>query len=402
MTVTERVDLTELDGSGKTLVLDDALADALNATGLVGAARREDGQWHLTPRRNKVGAVRVGGLDVQVRPKVTVDRMLFMLGYARNPGFRPEDVSAGPDADLWPALAESLIRHVERALAPGVLEGYVLTQDALPVVRGRIRLGDQFARRPGALLPLEVSFDDHAVDIPENQIIRTALGRMMAVPRLTDDVRARLGRLHGRLRGARTLPIGAAPPPWYPNRRNARYVPALRLADLIVQQQSAEFGPGGVDMAAFVVDMWKVFEDFVSVALREALAGYGGHTEHQYESHLDEEKRLRLRPDVVHLVDGKPIVVFDAKYKLESSSSRYPEADSYQMLAYCTALQVSTAWLVYAEGTTQREHRVRNSTFSIVHYPLDLSASPHDLLAQVADLAAAAMAVRPALAGLQN
>jgi 5-methylcytosine-specific restriction enzyme subunit McrC len=42
--------------------------------------------------------------------------------------------------------------------------------------------------------------------------------------------------------------------------------------------------------------------------------------------------------------------VADAKYKLEYSAGRYPNADHYQMLAYCTALEVPIAWLVYAQG----------------------------------------------------
>ena len=42
--------------------------------------------------------------------------------------------------------------------------------------------------------------------------------------------------------------------------------------------------------------------------------------------------------DIVHTVNRRPRLVFDAKYKAESPSGRYPNADHYQMLAYCTAL----------------------------------------------------------------
>ena len=55
--------------------------------------------------------------------------------------------------------------------------------------------------------------------------------------------------------------------------------------------------------------------------------------------------------DVVHLAqDGTPNVVFDAKYKLASNTGDHANADHYQMLAYCTALQVPVAWLIYAGG----------------------------------------------------
>ncbi len=50
------------------------------------------------------------------------------------------------------------------------------------------------------------------------------------------------------------------------------------------------------------------------------------------------------------------------KYKLESDSGGYPNADHYQMLAYCTALQVPVAWLVYASGSRRAVTRhVRHS-----------------------------------------
>ncbi|GAA1406026.1 hypothetical protein ACFQZ4_01190 [Catellatospora coxensis] len=78
-------------------------------------------------------------------------------------------------------------------------------------------------------------------------------------------------------------------------------------------------------------------------------------------------------------------------------SAEFGGGSGKQLLAYCTALKVSTAWLVYAEGATSRAHQVRNSSFRIVHYPLDLSASPRDLLAQVAELASKAMEPRGSL-----
>ena len=79
------------------------------------------------------------------------------------------------------------------------------------------------------------------------------------------------------------------------------------------------------------------------------------------------------------------------KYKLESDSGGYPNADHYQMLAYCTALQVPVAWLVYASGSRgPTTRRVRNTEVHIVEYPLQLDVAPAALLEQVNDLAAAA------------
>lgn len=377
----KRVELAELDSAGVRCELSGRQAAALDTTGLVSVRPDGDGWWRLIPN-GRAGAVRIDGLDVEVRPKVGISRLLFLLGYARDPGFRPEDASAVTDTDLWPALAESLARQAGQALGPGVLQGYVPVDEALPLVRGRIRFADQIARRPGLPLPVEIRYDEYSPDIAENRILRTALRRMLAVPRLPAGARARLTHLDGRLDGVRVLPHGATPPEWRPSRLNSRYLPALRLAGLILRHQSAEAGPGGESVPAFVADMATMFEDFVTTALREALSGRPGHTAGQYRTHLDAGRRILIRPDVVHVAEGRPVAVFDAKYK-----TAFPNEDAYQMLAYCTALGLSTGWLVYAHGVTTGPLPIRNTGIEIVRHPLDLSAPPHDLLGQIRDLA---------------
>jgi 5-methylcytosine-specific restriction enzyme subunit McrC len=122
-----------------------------------------------------------------------------------------------------------------------------LPQD--PLVRGRIRLADQFARRPGVFVPLEVRYDEDAAGIVENQIIRSALRRMTAVPGLDPAARARLGHLDARLDGVRILAHGEPTPTWRVTGLNARYPPAIRLAEIVLRNQSAEPGPGGHTIA---------------------------------------------------------------------------------------------------------------------------------------------------------
>ena len=80
----------------------------------------------------------------------------------------------------------------------------------------------------------------------------------------------------------------------------------------------------------------------------------------------------------------------DAKYKAADPRGSYPNADHYQMLAYCTALEVPTAWLVYAGGGHPRRRRIVNTDITVVEYPLDLSANPRELLAQIDLLAVSA------------
>ena len=97
--------------------------------------------------------------------------------------------------------------------------------------------------------------------------------------------------------------------------------------------------------------------------------------------------------DLVQSIAGVPRLIFDSKYKVANSGDRYPNADHYQMLAYCKALDVPRAWLVYAQGGAEPVQRlIRNTAISIVEYPLDLHARPRELLTQIDVLAARAWA----------
>jgi 5-methylcytosine-specific restriction enzyme subunit McrC len=137
--------------------------------------------------------------------------------------------------------------------------------------------------------------------------------------------------------------------------------------------------------------MDQLFENFVGTALREAWAAYSGQTELQHKADFDDSGDMQIRVDVVHFVAGVPRIVADAKYKRESSGGSYPIHDYYQMLAYCNALQVPAAWLVYASGSRGTvTRRVRNTDIDLVEYPLRLDEPPSSLLAQIADLAQSA------------
>jgi 5-methylcytosine-specific restriction enzyme subunit McrC len=378
------VRIEENDPTGATVELDAAAAAALQHTGLVQVQPSGPQNWLLRPC-GKVGAVRAGSLDVAVTPKVGIARLLFMLGYATAPGFQPDDVTGTEDLDLLPAMAETLCRHVQRALGPGVLQGYRMRDEALTVVRGRPRLADQFARRPGTLLPLEVTYDEYSADISENRVLRGALRRMWTVPRLPPGARARLTHLDGRLDGVQPLVPGAPLPQWQATRLNQRYQPALRLAELVLRHQSFEVGPGGLRVASFVVDMAKVFEDFVTTALQQALKRYPGGIKAQFTTTLDEDEGIRIRPDVVHIHNETPCIIVDAKYKIQSGVDN---PDHYQMLAYCIALTVPVGWLVYAQGNPDAaQARIRNTGITVIATPLDLNVTPGELLDQIDELA---------------
>lgn len=382
--------LTLTEGEPARLVgLSDAEAEALAAAELA-IVNREPGSsdWSVAAG-TKVGVARLGELQVSVRPKIAMDRLVFLMGYATRPSFwRNHSVLLDTESDLPEALSHAFIRLASKAIEQGLLQGYKTVDESLSVVRGRIRIRDQISRRFGVGLPLEVTYDDFTIDIAENQLLLAAATRLLRMPGLSKKGRHGLQRLRLQLSGVTELGRGDVAPPWFPTRLNARYQAPLHLAELILAGDSFELRTGGLHVSGFVFDMWKIYEDFVCIALSEAMAPYGS-SALQHRMHLDEASQVAMKPDFLWTdFDGRRVVV-DAKYKAERPAG-FPQADLYQMLAYCTVLDLAEGHLVYARGNEEAvRHQIRGAAVTIHCHTLNLEAPPTDLLQEVTGIARA-------------
>ena len=326
-----------------------------------------------------------------------IARLLFLLGYScHGAAWQESAVDVGEAAGLVPAVAQALWRQVARAIHQGLLPGYVVCEESSPMLRGRLLESAQLARHHGQPLPLEIRHDDFNVDIPENQILRTACERMLLVPRVAAESSRMLRRLLRDFGDVRSIRRGDPMPAWQPTRINARYHPALRLAELVLRATSAEHTFGSAAVNGFLIDMPQLFEDFVTVVLREAIvSSCGGRVVAQSRYYLDEAGRVALKPDIVWRVAGEDVAVIDAKYKAEKPSG-FPNTDLYQLLAYCTVLGLRVGHLVYAAGNEQpARHVVRQAGTEIVCHALNLSEPPEALLAGISRLASAIAAGLP-------
>ena len=379
--------LRELD-SPASIALAAPLAEALSASGAVRVDYTAEAGLVALSAAGQVGVVRVGDVQLVIEPKVPIRRLVFLLGYARHPNhWRDDGVLLDEHADLPEALAHAFLHHASRALEQGVIKGYREIDDAAPVLRGRIREADQLRQRWGRSLPLELRYDDFTVDIAENRFLLGAALRLLRTPGVPRPARTALQRMRLRLADV-TAPIAGQPlPTWSPSRLNARYAPALALAELVLAGRSFEQRTGEVRVTGFLLNMASLFEDFVTTALGAALTPHGGRPSLQHRMHLDVDERVRIRPDFVWLRDGRPCIVADAKYKAESPAG-FPQADLYQLLAYCTVLRLPVGHLVYARGNeSAAEHVVQGAGTRIVSHALELDAAPAAVLADVGRIA---------------
>ena len=354
----------------------------------------EAGAFTLRPSSH-IGAVNIGDLAVVIRPKIPIDRVMFLITYSMDPRhWRKNSVQLTRDDGILEAIVFAFTHHTRQAIRRGLLRGYRWEEDALNTVRGRIRFGDQVQRRFDIPLPVEVAFDEFTEDIEKNRLLKAAIERLGHTFIRSRAARQEVRRLRPSFSAVRlgSYRRGAVPEVRY-TRLDEHYRPAVELARLILDNSSLELQGGEVTGAAFLIDMNKVFERFLYVALGESL----GLTDRQWRYEegltLDEQGHIGMKPDfswwpAVGTGDGSPpLFVGDAKYK-KPEGEGFEHADIYQMLAYCTAADLPSGTLVYSAGEGEPGiHKVRHMDRTIAVETLNLEGSPEAILKEVSSLA---------------
>ena len=390
-----RIELKEYSSHSTALTLDKQQLRALIDAHIEVTPSPEDGRTYNLKPSSYIGAVNVGDLAVVVRPKIPIDRVMFLIAYSMDPkNWRRDSVNLTRDEDVLEAITLAFAHRTRQAIRRGLLQGYRREEDALNTVRGRIRFGDQIRRRFDIPLPVEVAFDEFTEDIEENRLLKTAIQLLGHTFIRSKAARREVRRLRPAFTtvGLGSYRRGTIPEVDY-TRLNEHYRPAVELARLIVESSSLELFHGKVTGAAFLIDMNKVFERFLYVALGEALRI----PEHQWKSGarltLDDDDRISMNPDLSWWptgptnAGGRPIFVGDAKYK-RLQSQEFKHADIYQMLAYCTAADLATGLLIYAAGEHEPcEYRIRHVHTMIEVAPLNLRGTPEAILKEVRRLA---------------
>lgn len=350
-----------------------------------------EGCYDLTPG-SLIGALSLPGMAVQIQPKIEIGRVLFLLSFALDPrSWRSSGFDFEARESLVEAVIPAFVHQVRGALRRGVLQGYRVEESALAGVRGRVRFDDQLRYRFGLFPPMEVSYDEFTEDIEPNRLILAAADRL-------DRLRLRSGESLSALnwirRALERVSLLAYAPTRLPeilfHQLNEHYRGAVELARLILRGVTFDLGHGSVRATSFLVDMNKVFEDFVWVALKEELAlsqelfprGARGKS-----FWLDRGRAVRLEPDLSWWEGPSCLFVGDAKYKrIRVDGVKHP--DLYQLLAYTIAAGLRSGLLVYAAGEGESVvHEVVELGRRLEVSTLDLARKPEDILEQIATIA---------------
>jgi 5-methylcytosine-specific restriction enzyme subunit McrC len=309
------------------------------------------GRYRLTPTGH-VGTIVLPTRRLVIRPKIPLANLFHLLDPTSPPPViddRPETVVGTEALDF---LAGRLAVLLGERAAAGLHRGYAERSGRGPFLQGRLDVAAQVRDGGARKDALHCRFEEFTADVPCNRVPKAVAELVLRSPlageRARSLVRQSLGGFDG-VQAAALGPDGFAQAE--PDRLTEAYRPLLDLCRLLADGLAPGGREGATTGPAFLLDMERVFEGYVTRGIVESFAGRGRYRVDVQPRHVANrpvagQPDIHLRPDVVLVRDGEPQVVVDAKWK-DLAGAPLVTDDLYQVLAYCTALGVGRGVLVY-------------------------------------------------------
>lgn len=362
-----------------------------------------------------VGVVQTRGLQLEILPKLESLRepaqvrqsLLAMLAKTQDLEVQASEVVRYLEGSepFVSALARLYCHRLLEAVRRGLRQEYVLHQDLLPHVRGKIQWHLQAQLQATKRLDLPCVFDERSEDTPLNRTLKAAL---LAAGKMLESTRT--ARMVTELRHAMSGVSEGCPPAdqrarLRTDRMNRHLEPLLVLARLLLGNRNPDLGrstDGHRDTFALVWDMNTLFEEYVGRLAQEILRprGFevvlqGGSATYLAQEVTRRRSAFLLKPDILVRRGRTPWLVADTKWKHldpRHASFGVSQGDVYQVLAYAHRFETDQAALVYPhhpalgppglqkdfliQGAGPREVRVRIVTLDLAR----LGGLPEQLL----------------------
>lgn len=331
---------------------------------------KTEGQWQLRAL-GWVGHIPLTPeLHLALLPKVALDNIFRMLevAYQLNFDILPGLINSQSLAEFYERLAHILALRVLERGRKGFYRTYLLQEEQLSYVRGRLQMQSTM-QRPGQV-KLPCHYEEHTADIADNQILAWTLWRIAHSGLCTERVLPTVRRAYQALHGLVT------PTPYGPqacvgrtyHRLNEDYRPTHALCRFFLDQSGPSHPLGERSMLPFLVDMAHLYELFVAEWLKAHLPP-DLELKTQEQIDLSRSHTLHFKIDLVlyESTSGTVRCVLDTKYKTGP-----PNADDIaQVIAYAKVKSSREAILIYptplAEplDTTIDGLRIRSLTFAL-------------------------------------
>lgn len=316
-----------------------------------------------------------------VEPKINAAGVFRMLGYVfadeHRQLFEWDDVQYASERLLFEPLVERFNGLVTARTKRGLVQDYIRREENLGVFRGALNIKAQVEQNLGRENRVHCRFFEQTVDVPDNRFVKAALRHLLAfggwTPRTTQSLIRNLHHFDGVT--LERLPRQALPSRHY-HRLNDDYRAIHQLCRLFAERSSVSEQFGEVRFNGFLLDMNRLYEQFVETAFLRA----SRRTERTVSTQEPSPLSLvigspKIKPDVTVWSADRAVAIADAKYKRDYAMP--PNADIYQVIAYGTVLDCPEVYLLYpdTEIDAERDLPVINSPIVVRTRRVDIASS---------------------------
>ncbi len=358
--------------------------------------RKKDGNDAITISFEKivtysyVGIIQIGKTRIEILPKlfdperktsaipdeiatirISRKNLFSMLSFSGLiPLYKSEMSSYNQEKDFFEFLVSLFLKDLEKALIAQLNREYIVVEDNLPVVRGKINLNNEIKKLPIKKHVFSCIYDEFSPDNSLDQILKASLKKIREICKYEEN-RKRADSLYNMMDEVSEKII--TPHDFsriHITRLNENYSAILEFCSLILFGNMYSPEAGERKFYAILFDMNLVYERYITKLLRNTFPDtYQFHYQELLRLASDtketaqiERKKRELYPDIiVKLVDQsvtKNVGIIDTKYKLSLARDRgISNADIYQMIAYCIASDTDLAILLYPRLPDQETPR---------------------------------------------
>ena len=313
------------------------------------------GLYSINPRQF-VGHFRLpSGRITLIRPKIPGACVIRMLAYVYTnfsgqahirESFLPDTVVYERDTLLFEPLVQHLNELVSRRALRGLYQEYIPHEENLAVLRGAVQVPRHLQENHSRPDRIFCRFHQNTVDNADNQIVKWTLIRLLSCPDWSAKTAQLLKtNLHQFERVTATQPDVRALNRLHYHRLNDDYQPIHVLCRFFLDGMAFSEKVGGVEFRGFLLDMNKLFEDYVANAFVRVARPTRVSVIAQQSREMSPFP-VDFRPDIILRCGDFVMGVVDAKYK-HVEEKGYSNHDFYQALAYGTALRASRTYLFF-------------------------------------------------------